>query len=45
VLKLLGKEDMPVEKDISRIRPEKSEVKRLISDNTIATKVCGWHPE
>jgi NAD dependent epimerase/dehydratase len=45
VLKLLGKEDMPVEKDILRIRPEKSEVKRLISDNTIARKVCGWHPE
>ena len=42
ILKLLGKEDMPIEKDPSRVRPVKSEVMRLISDNTIAREVCGW---
>jgi len=45
ILKILGKEDMPIEHDLSRIRPAKSEVMRLISDNSVARKVCGWQPK
>ncbi len=44
ILKILGKEDMPIEHDPSRVRPAKSEVMKLISDNTIAKEVCGWQP-
>jgi NAD dependent epimerase/dehydratase len=45
ILKILGKENMPIEKDPSRVRPAKSEVMRLISNNTIAKEICGWQPE
>lgn len=45
ILKMLGKEDMPIEQDMSRGRPAKSEVMRLISNNTIARKICGWQPK
>lgn len=45
ILKILGKEDMPIEQDPARIRPEKSEVMRLISNNTIAREICGWQPK
>jgi NAD dependent epimerase/dehydratase len=45
VLKILGNENMPTEQDPSRIRPAKSEVMRLVSDNTIAREVCGWEPK
>lgn len=45
ILKLLGKEDMPIEQDPSRVRPVKSEVMRLISNNAIAREVCGWEPK
>lgn len=45
ILKILGKEDMPIEQDPSRVRPEKSEVMRLISDNSIAREICGWKPK
>jgi len=41
-LKLLGKEDMPIEQDSSRVRPAKSEVMRLISNNVLAMEMCGW---
>jgi NAD dependent epimerase/dehydratase len=44
ILRMLGKENMPVRQDPSRVRPAKSEVMRLISDNTIAREVCGWKP-
>ncbi len=44
ILKMLGKEDMPVEQDPARVRPPKSEVMRLISDNGLARKLCGWQP-
>jgi NAD dependent epimerase/dehydratase len=44
ILKMLGKENIPIEQDQSRIRPPKSEVMCLISDNTIAREVCGWQP-
>jgi NAD dependent epimerase/dehydratase len=31
--------------DTNRLRPEKSEVYRLISDNSLARTSLGWHPE
>ena len=45
ILHLLGKENIPVEQDPARIRPAKSEVMRLISDNTKAREICGWIPK
>jgi len=44
ILKILEKENMPIRQDSSRVRPVKSEVMRLISDNTIAREVCSWRP-
>ena len=44
VLTILDKKDMPIEQDLARIRPAKSEVTQLISDNSIATEICGWQP-
>jgi nucleoside-diphosphate-sugar epimerase len=44
ILKVLGKEGLPIERDAARVRPERSEVLRLISDNTVARQVCGWQP-
>jgi len=44
ITRLLGKEKIPVEQDPARIRPAKSEVMRLISDNTKAREICGWTP-
>ncbi|MGD0552224.1 MAG: SDR family NAD(P)-dependent oxidoreductase [Sedimentisphaerales bacterium] len=45
ILKILGKEKMPIQQDASRVRPANSEVMRLISDNRIAIEVCGWRPK
>ncbi|HML73241.1 MAG TPA: SDR family NAD(P)-dependent oxidoreductase [Anaerohalosphaeraceae bacterium] len=45
ILKLAGKPDMPIIQDTQRIRPSKSEVMRLISDNSKARTVCGWQPK
>jgi nucleoside-diphosphate-sugar epimerase len=45
ILKIIGKENMPIRQDSSRVRPVKSEVMRLISDNTIAREICGWQPK
>jgi len=45
ILQLLNKENMPIKQDSSRIRPSKSEVMRLISDNSVAQKICGWKPK
>jgi len=44
ILKILGKEEMPIVQDTARIRPKSSEVLRLISDNTKARQICGWNP-
>ncbi len=41
ILKIVQK-DMPLVKDVQRIRPEKSEVMRLVCDNSLAKKVLGW---
>ena len=45
VLRLLGKENISIEQDPARIRPAKSEVMRLISDNTKAREICDWTPK
>jgi NAD dependent epimerase/dehydratase len=45
ILNLLGKENISIEQDPARIRPAKSEVMRLISDNTKARDICGWTPK
>lgn len=44
ILKLAGRENMPIEQDALRIRPGKSEVMQLISDNSKAKKLSGWQP-
>lgn len=44
ILHILDKQNMPIEEDAARVRPEKSEVMRLISDNTKAREICGWSP-
>jgi len=45
ILRILGKENMPIEKDSFRVRPDKSEVMCLVSNNKIAREVCGWEPK
>ncbi|MCI0498757.1 MAG: GDP-mannose 4,6-dehydratase [Planctomycetales bacterium] len=44
ILGILGKREMAIEQDPSRVRPPQSEVMRLISDNTKARELCGWKP-
>ena len=44
LVKVSGK-DAQVVQDPSRIRPEGSEVQRLLCDNTRAKEWCGWEPE
>ena len=40
---LLGRE-LPVEEDQARIRPEKSEVNRLVSTPRMVRELTGWEP-
>lgn len=42
--RLLGK-DLEIETDEQRLRPDKSEVSRLISDNSRMQALSGWKPE
>lgn len=44
ILRVLGKEDMPIEQDPARVRPAKSEVMKLVSDNRKARKLADWSP-
>jgi NAD dependent epimerase/dehydratase len=43
IISLCGRE-VPIEVDAARLRPEKSEVMRLISDNRLALDSFGWSP-
>ena len=45
ILKITNRVGMPIVQDADRIRPEKSEVMRLISDNSLAKKITGWQPK
>jgi NAD dependent epimerase/dehydratase len=42
ILRVLDKEELPVVQDPARIRPNKSEVLRLICDNSKAKELAGW---
>lgn len=44
IMKMMGRE-MKIKADKQRIRPEKSEVMRLLGDNTLIRSVCGWEPK
>lgn len=44
VLCILGK-DIPIVQEDQRKRPEKSEVMRLLSDNSRARDILGWQPQ
>lgn len=44
IIKIIGK-DVQIKVDKKRIRPSKSEVKRLCADNSKAAKVLGWKPK
>lgn len=44
ILKILGRESLPIETDPARVRPPKSEVMRLISNNQKAFELSGWKP-
>jgi dTDP-glucose 4,6-dehydratase len=44
ILSLLGK-SVEIKVDSERLRPEKSEVQRLISDNSLARERLGWAPK
>ena len=45
ILALMGMKDKPIEQDAERMRPGKSEVLKLISDNRFALEVLGWEPQ
>ncbi len=44
IVSLVGKR-VEIKLDESRLRPEKSEVQRLLSDNSLARQRLGWSPE
>ena len=41
---ILGRK-LKIDRDCARVRPEKSEVVRLLADNKKAKKLLGWEPE
>jgi len=45
ILTILGKEDLRVVEDIDRVRPDKSEVMKLICDNSKAKRLLDWNPQ
>jgi dTDP-glucose 4,6-dehydratase len=44
IIELVGR-DVKIVVDQERLRPEKSEVMRLLSDNTKAKEILGWQPQ
>ena len=44
IIKIVGR-PMRIELDEKRIRPEKSEVRRLLSDNSLAKEKIDWQPQ
>ena len=44
IISLIGK-DMEIMSKLERVRPEKSEVDRLVADNSKAKKLIGWEPK
>ena len=45
ILKIINKVGMPIVQEPDRFRPVKSEVMRLICDNSLAKKITGWQPK
>lgn len=43
IMAVLGK-DLPIETEVERVRPVKSEVERLCADNSKARELLGWEP-
>jgi len=43
IARLVG-QPLAVESDAQRVRPDKSEVERLLADNTLARNLLGWEP-
>ena len=44
ILALMDKMDLPIESAAERLRPDQSEVDRLLADNTKARRLAGWAP-
>jgi len=44
ILKIVDKPGLPIHQDPERMRPAKSEVMRLLSDNSKAREQLGWRP-
>lgn len=44
ILSLMGVEKA-IKQDAQRMRPEKSEVLKLVSDNSLARELLGWRPK
>jgi len=44
IIELVGRK-VRVEVDEQRLRPERSEVRRLVSDNRLARELIGWQPK
>ena len=44
IIRLVGR-DVSIESDQARLRPEYSEVERLLADNSLAAKLLGWQPQ
>ena len=44
ILQILGKEDTPIVEDPARVRPDASEVYRLVADIEPARDLLGWEP-
>jgi len=45
ILRLTEKDAIPITQEASRVRPSKSEVMRLVSNNGLAGDLCKWHPK
>ena len=45
ILRRLKRDNMEIIQSSERIRPSKSEVMRLISDNALAREMCSWAPQ
>ncbi len=43
IIRLVGR-DITIETEQQRIRPDQSEVSRLLADNTLARELLGWEP-
>ena len=45
ILRVMGREDLPIVSEEARTRPAGSEVERLLCDNSLARERMGWRPQ